>query len=248
MEDLAAYVFALVTTVGFGSTWGMFLSLGLSMVLIIQRISLPRMTVLGELGEDYQAIEREESQLLDGILVVNIVDSLFFGNAGRFKDNIHAMLHDAQTVGRKVYVVVLDLESVLSVDSTGLTTLREINSLLEQQGVELLLAGLQKQVFKFVTLSGISKEFQQHLHLNTPVSHVMMIAHSKVADRVASQDEEVSTPSEKNPVGVPAESAQHTAADSDDEEKQVTVGGKHVHQDPPPHPTGDKEDPNQSRV
>eukprot|EP00658_Telonema_sp_P-2_P060420 TRINITY_DN4933_c0_g1_i16.p1 TRINITY_DN4933_c0_g1~~TRINITY_DN4933_c0_g1_i16.p1 ORF type:complete len:715 (-),score=127.21 TRINITY_DN4933_c0_g1_i16:291-2435(-) len=207
MEDLAAYMFALISTVALGPTYGLFLSVGCSLLMIIQRISLPRMTVLAKQATDdeqFMALEQQGSVMFDGVVVINVVDSLFFGNAGRFKNNIHHIIADAKKVDKKVHVIVLDMESVISLDSTGLTTLQELNLLLLQQDVTLLLAGLQKQVFKFVTLSGITRGFQQHLHLNTPVDIIIksaqQIAHTKHA--TVDQDIEVDSRHEdmQNPV------------------------------------------------
>eukprot|EP00656_Telonema_subtile_P056272 TRINITY_DN8953_c0_g1_i1.p1 TRINITY_DN8953_c0_g1~~TRINITY_DN8953_c0_g1_i1.p1 ORF type:complete len:155 (-),score=68.82 TRINITY_DN8953_c0_g1_i1:69-533(-) len=131
----------------------------------------------------------------------------------RFKNIIHEIVSDAKQVGRAVSCVVLDLESVLSVDATGLTTLQELNALLGQQKVTLLLAGLQSQVFKFITLAGIAPEFTQHLHLGTPVDAVVRAALDMAAQHTTQPvhsdlvhgEEEAKAAQEPNPVGLPAE-------------------------------------------
>jgi len=169
-EDLATWVFALIATIGLGVTFGLGASVGLSLVLIIGRISMPKMAVLGREGDDFKPIHK--SELIQGVAVVNLNDSLFFGNSGRFKEQLLGMASDAHEIEIPLFVFILDFSSVTAIDATGLTTLQEINSLFLAHGTTLMFAGLNPQVYMFMRSSGIQHEMKQKLFLGIDLETV----------------------------------------------------------------------------
>jgi len=185
-EDLATWVFALIATIGLGVTFGLGASVGLSLVLIIGRISLPKMAVLGRAGEDFEPIHK--SELIQGVAVVNVNSNLFFGNSGRFKEQLLGMMSDANEIEIPLFVFVLDLTSVTAIDATGLTTLQEINSLFLSHGSVLMFAGLNPQVYMFMRSSGIQHEMEQKLYLGIDLDTVVEAATKEADSKFAELD------------------------------------------------------------
>lgn len=187
-EDLAAWFFALIATVGLGVTFGLGASVALSLILIIGRISLPKMAVLGRAGKhgDFKPIHK--SDLIPGVVVVNINDSLFFGNAGRLKEQLLGMRADACEIETPLLVLVLDFSSVTSIDATGLTTLQEVNALYTNHGITLMFAGLNPQVYMFLRSSGIQHQMEQKLLLGVDLDAVVEAAVLKADKGISDLD------------------------------------------------------------
>jgi sulfate permease, SulP family len=137
--DFIAAVAALVGVLVFDTLPGLFIGIGISLLLLIYRASHPHIAVLGKVpgtAGQYGDLERHpENQPLPGIVILRVESGLFFANADAVRQFVRA--HAAQPDTR---VVVLDAETVPAIDVTAVRMLAELGESLERAGVRLLVA------------------------------------------------------------------------------------------------------------
>ena len=115
--DLIAAVAALVGVLVFDTLPGLFIGIGVSVLLIVYRASRPHVAVLGKPAR-HHALGRSSTGtptpcIRDDVVVVRPEAELFYANA----DNVHTAISDQLT--DRTRAVVLDLESVPAIDFTA---------------------------------------------------------------------------------------------------------------------------------
>jgi SulP family sulfate permease len=118
---------------------GLFIGIGVSLLLLLYRASRPQVTELGRVpgGEgQFASLERHpENEPLVGVVVLRVESGLFFANA----DWVRARV--AQAASREgVKAVVIDAETVAFIDVSAVRALGELAADLRRDGVQLLLA------------------------------------------------------------------------------------------------------------
>jgi SulP family sulfate permease len=137
--DFLAAIAALLGVTVFDTLPGLFIGIGVSLLLLLYRASRPHVARLGRLpGGDgaYVDLKREpDARPPDGVAVVRVEAPLFFANADAVRD---ALLAAGREDG--VRAVVLDAETAPSIDATAAAMLHEVADDLRRDGRELLLA------------------------------------------------------------------------------------------------------------
>jgi high affinity sulfate transporter 1 len=137
--DFGAAIAALLGVLLFDTLPGLFIGIGVSMLLLLYRASRPNVAVLGHAGEDTRLwVDRDrhpDSVTEPGVLVVRVEAGLFFANADHVRDRIRALASAGE-----IRTVVLDAETVPFVDVTAAQMLVELSRDLEANGTQLLLA------------------------------------------------------------------------------------------------------------
>ncbi len=137
--DFAAALAALFGVLIFDTLPGLFIGIGVSLLLLLYRASTPNVAVLGRVPgtvDQYGDVARHsENTELPGIVVLRPESGLFFANAEAVRDRIR---RHARTPGTRA--VILDAESMPYIDVTAATMLSELNGDLERAGVELVIA------------------------------------------------------------------------------------------------------------
>ena len=137
--DFAAALAALFGVLIFDTLPGLFIGIGVSLLLLLYRASTPNVAVLGRVPgtvDQYGDVARHsENTELPGIVVLRPESGLFFANAEAVRDRIR--LH-ARMPGTRA--VILDAESMPYIDVTAATMLSEVNGDLEREGVKLVVA------------------------------------------------------------------------------------------------------------
>ena len=143
--DFIAAVAALLGVTIFGTLAGLFIGIGVSLLLLIYRASRPHVAVLGRTpGPDgaYRDIDRHhDARPPDGIVVVRIESGLYFANA----DNVRSRILDI-AAAEDVHAVILDAETTPFVDISAARMLVALHKELRDRGVRLLLARVVGQV------------------------------------------------------------------------------------------------------
>ncbi len=143
--DFIAAVAALGGVMIFDTLPGLFIGIGISVILIVYRASRPHVAELGldPDGEDrYVDLAREPQAVVPaGLVVLRVESGLFFANA----DNVRAVVRSAASRSGVVAVVV-DVESVPAIDVTAALMLGELAGDLHRDHVELVLARSLGQV------------------------------------------------------------------------------------------------------
>ncbi len=151
--DFIAATAAMLGVMIFDTLPGLFIGIGVSLLLLLYRASRPYVATLGKVpgaAGHYDDIERHPGDLTpEGVAVLRVEAGLFFANADWVRDRIRAA---AEPEG--IHAVVLDAESVPYIDVTAVQMLDELVRDLGRDGVCLLLArdvGLVRDVVRLTS-------------------------------------------------------------------------------------------------
>jgi sulfate permease, SulP family len=113
--DFIAALAALAGVLVFDTLPGLFIGIGVSLLLLLYRASRPHVAVLGEVpgarGQYVDVARHPENWQVEGVVVLRVEGGLFFANADTVRDAIR--MHAAEPGTR---AVVLDAETVPFVD------------------------------------------------------------------------------------------------------------------------------------
>lgn len=142
--DAAAFLGTALGVWGLGLELGIVLGIGLSLATLLLRASAPHIAVIGRISgtEHFRNVERHGVETIDGVLMLRIDESLFFGNLRAVEARLGAELEKAP----HTHDVVLIMSAVNRVDTTAMETLWDINRDLGQRGVRLHLAEVKGPV------------------------------------------------------------------------------------------------------
>ena len=136
--DFLAALAALLGVLVFDTLPGLFIGIGVSLLLLLYRASRPHVARLGRVpgGGQYGDLARHpENEAPDGVAVLRVESALFFANADAVRD---ALLAAGEEDG--IDAVVLDAETVPVIDATAAAMLAEVQDTLRRRDVRLLLA------------------------------------------------------------------------------------------------------------
>jgi sulfate permease, SulP family len=142
--DFIAAMAALVGVLVFDTLPGLFIGIGVSVLLLLYRASRPNIAVLGQAGADspFEDVERNpQAAAVPGVLILRIESGLFFANADAVRATIREKAADPD-----VNAVVLDAETIPAIDLTAAHMLIELGHDLQRQGKRLVLARQVGQV------------------------------------------------------------------------------------------------------
>lgn len=136
--DFLAALAALLGVLVFDTLPGLFIGIAVSVLLMVYRASKPNVPLLGRLGPSdvYVDLDRHpEAVAPSGVQVVRIESALFFANAEFVRTRVSDR---ARVPGTRA--VVIDAETIPTVDVTAVRMLIELGERLSEQGVVLALA------------------------------------------------------------------------------------------------------------
>jgi SulP family sulfate permease len=148
-------VFTAVAVLVVGMLAGIIIAVALSLALVLQRAAAPSTAILGRIpGTDtYRDVaDHPEAEPTPGLFVYRFDAPLFFANAGRLRDEI---LSGIEASDPPAVCVVLDMESIYDIDSTGAQTLLELIDGLDEQSVRLVFARVRTELRDELQASGI---------------------------------------------------------------------------------------------
>ena len=136
--NFVAAVAALAGVLVFDTLPGLFIGIGVSIVLLVYRASRPHIAILGRDpgdAERWNDLQRHpDNEREPGIVVVRCESALIFANADAVRDAIHANIDD------DTFAVVLDAETVPTIDVTAVSMLTRLADDLRRDGIELVFA------------------------------------------------------------------------------------------------------------
>jgi sulfate permease, SulP family len=136
--DFIAAVAAMLGVLVFDTLPGLFIGIGISMALLLYRVSRPNVAVLGRVpgtADQFGDVARHaENTPTPGVVVLRIEAGLFFGNAEFVRDAVR------RHVARDTGAVVIDAETVPSIDVSAARMLSVLAADLEREGVVLVVA------------------------------------------------------------------------------------------------------------
>ncbi|HTO01293.1 MAG TPA: SulP family inorganic anion transporter [Microthrixaceae bacterium] len=136
-SDLIAAIAAMLGVLIFDTLPGLFIGIGVSVLLLVYRSSRPHVAILGQAADGTRWVDRDRHANTiptPGVLVVRPESELFYANA----DNVHSAIRD--NLDEQTYAVVVDAANVPMIDITAAKMLIDLDEDLERRGVKLLLA------------------------------------------------------------------------------------------------------------
>jgi sulfate permease, SulP family len=140
-RDRIVVVVAVLAVIIFGILNGLLIAIAVSVAILLQALTRPRLSVLGRMGEhDYVSLARfPQAMCPPDMLVLRPEEPLFFGNA----DPLFAQARGLVLQQPQAKLVVLSLEESPDLDSTALESLAEFRAWLVARGAQLRLARLK---------------------------------------------------------------------------------------------------------
>jgi MFS superfamily sulfate permease-like transporter len=143
--DFVAAVAALLGVTVFGTLPGLFIGIGVSLLLLIYRASRPYVAVLGRTpgpdGTFHDLDSHPDARSPDGVVVLRVESGLYFANAENVRSRILAL-----GAGEGVRGVVVDAETTPFVDVSAARMLVAAHDELRSRDVPLVLARAVGQV------------------------------------------------------------------------------------------------------
>jgi SulP family sulfate permease len=136
--DLIAALAAMFGVLIFDTLPGLFIGVGVSLLLLVYRASRPHVAVLGRVpGTDkFVDIERyADGQAVPGVVVLRPETGLFFANAEAVRDRVRA-----EVIRSGASAVVLDAETMPFIDLSAIRVLDGLADDLERDGVQFAIA------------------------------------------------------------------------------------------------------------
>ncbi len=153
--DFWTSVVALLGVLALGILQGLILAVGVGLLALLIGTKSRSTSILGKVPDEkvYRGLENyPEAETFDGLLILRFDGSLYFANAPDFADEVRARIGISDPKPR---VVLLDGESINSIDATAIGTMRELRDELEQDGIKLRYARVKSNVMDIMERTDI---------------------------------------------------------------------------------------------
>lgn len=141
-RDAIILIITFLTTVFLGIEEGIFIGVVLSISIMIYNSTKPHMVVLGGIPNTilYRNVQRFKDVIIEeDILIIRFDSQLNFTNESFFKDSI---FEKVEQKGEKLKLVIINANSLSSIDSSGVHVLQDVLLYLNDRNVELYFTGL----------------------------------------------------------------------------------------------------------
>ncbi len=139
---LATFLGTLFLGIEEGILIGALLSLG----VIIYKTTRPDMIVMGKIPDapHYKNINRFDNlEVRSDILIVRFDARLYYANIGHFEQRLQKLIDKK---GEELKAIILDANSINSIDSSGIHALKDIIEDCESRGIEIFMASVKGKV------------------------------------------------------------------------------------------------------
>src|ERR1700712_640167 len=155
--DFAAAIAAMLGVLIFDTLPGLVIGIGVSMLLLLYRVSRPHVAGLAKRDGAWLDVERHDDLTADpSKLVVRVESGLFFANSDHVRERIEALRTPATRI------VVLDAETSPFIDISAAEMLAQLAASLRRDGIELRIARDIGQ-FRDVMRSAVPEAFHHEV-------------------------------------------------------------------------------------
>ncbi|KAH7666192.1 sulfate transporter 3 protein [Dioscorea alata] len=150
---------------------GLVIAVVVSLLRILLFVARPRTTVLGNIPNSmiYRRMDQySEAKSVPGVFIVQIDGPIYFANASYLRERISRWISEEEDKiklngERSLQYVILDMGAVGSIDTSGISMLKEAKKVVERRGLQLVLANpgseVMKKLYKSKVLEIIGKEW-----------------------------------------------------------------------------------------
>ncbi|WP_028670419.1 SulP family inorganic anion transporter [Saccharospirillum impatiens] len=167
-DDLGLLIFTFAATLVLGVKYGIFLSVGLSMVWFVIKTTRPHYAVLGKLPEtdQYRNVKRhDQAERTPNVLALRFDAQFYYGNVSFLKDTVK---REEASMSSPLKALVLDASAVNQLDSSADTALHELLRDYRLRQVDLFFAHVKGPVMDVMKRSGFAQSLgEDHFFLTT---------------------------------------------------------------------------------
>jgi SulP family sulfate permease len=164
-KDFALMMATFLATIVLGIEEGILIGAGLSMAVVLQQITRPHIALLGQVPGTDRYVDRRRNpntEVPDGVSILRMDASLFYGNAEAFRDAARECFASARERmgasgdgGGGSPSLVIDAYPVNRTDSTGLHVLHEVFAEILGNGGRVFFAGVKGPLRDKLQVGGI---------------------------------------------------------------------------------------------
>ncbi|HYK35886.1 SulP family inorganic anion transporter [Alloacidobacterium sp.] len=148
---------ALVGVLQMGILKGLIFAVGITLVIVMWKLSIPQDSVLGRLpgspGNFIDVERHPEAEQIPHLLIVRPNGMLFFANANRIHNRLRELTKPA---GVPLHAVLINLETTPEIDVTSLEMLEQLRTELRESNIVLYLARVTDRVHDLLDRSGFT--------------------------------------------------------------------------------------------
>ena len=154
------FAIALSATIGvlaFNILYGVLTAIAISLLDLLTRVARPHAAVLGQSAQVagwHDVDDHPDSQQIPGLVVFRFDSPLFFANADNFVGRCLAAIDAAEPAPRWL---LLNMESNVEVDITGLDALEQLRSQCQARGIVLALVRVKSEVIALLRAHGVGE-------------------------------------------------------------------------------------------
>ena len=166
-EEFWMMLATLLTTVFVSVELGILVGVGLSIAMILYRSSNPHVAVLGQIPDSnvYRNVNRFSEVLQrNDIYIIRYDAQIYFANIEHLEEQLLKAIEESSDT---LKLIILDMESVTSIDSSGLIGLENIIEHIRSKGLDLYLTGVRGPVRDKLGKCGLLAELvKEHVFIN----------------------------------------------------------------------------------
>ena len=154
--DFFLLVITFIATLTIGIEKGIGLGVILSLAIVILKTTRPHVAVLANIHGThfYRNISRFEDDLIikDDVLIIRFDAQLYFANTTFFKDKLEELVTKK---GEKLKLIIIDGESMNSLDSSGVHALLDVINTYQAKGLKIAFSGMKGPVRDAMRKGGV---------------------------------------------------------------------------------------------
>ncbi|GAY54104.1 hypothetical protein CUMW_154110 [Citrus unshiu] len=135
---------------------GLVIAVTISLLRVLLSVARPRTFVLGNIPNSvtYRSIDQYPvAKSVPGVLILHIDAPIYFANASYLRERISRWIYEEEEKLKisgetGLQYVILDMSSVGSIDTSGISMFEEIKKVVDRRGLKLLLANPRSEVIK----------------------------------------------------------------------------------------------------
>ncbi|KAG8370256.1 hypothetical protein BUALT_Bualt14G0098000 [Buddleja alternifolia] len=154
--DFVVCISAFIGVVFSSVETGLVIAVVISLLRILLFVARPKTSVMGGLpnSKTYRSIEQyPKANSVPGVLILHINAPVYFANAGYLRERISRWIDEEEdklksSAKNDLEYVILDMSSVGSIDTSGISMLEEVKKNVERRCIKLVLANPGGEVMK----------------------------------------------------------------------------------------------------
>jgi high affinity sulfate transporter 1 len=158
-KEFRLCIITLLGVITVGVLPGVVVAVGVAIVQLLMRESLPHDAVLGRIpgtNDYHDTALHPEAEPFPGLVIYRFDSSLVFFNADHFKARVRAVVRESPA---PVRVFILDAETMPYLDTTGAAVLEHVYEDLERQGTTMAIAAAKSPVRGMIDRTGLARQF-----------------------------------------------------------------------------------------